>query len=488
MNNNTENIKVNEMSTIAPVKKPVKKPEAEILLDRQLEMKREAKGTDIGLVAVFCAIVLALGILFWAIPDKAYSESEKRSLKQLPEMSVQRVIDDAVRDLKMMTMTETEKKAYREELAKDGRDLVFSDEIGEYFADQFPFRDELRVLKAVCEIGMLKLENNDILFTFDGSLVKKDTVTGQTKNEDGTYRDRNYSDACANIDQNVKYISVMENFISKTDIKLLSAVAGRSIDVRKDSLPGVFPYGSTHADDYWAAYANAVEQYNIKGNIPLRDMLADKVTEGEYVYYKTDHHWTTLGAYYAYCAIIEGYGIEPLPLESFEREVFSDEFLGTTYASAGAALGGKDTIEFFRFEGDTDYTMTIPTGDEITVIDGFYNYKYQSVMDKYSAFLGHDNMTENGGNNPITYITKNNAEGREKMIVIKDSFGHSLAPFLAYHFDLIILDMRYYNGDMSEYYSDPLVTHMLIIYNMETFMNDSNLSRAAGNTVMYFNK
>lgn len=483
--NNMENVKEKvEVKT----KAPAKKPEAEILLDKQLEMGKTARGTDIALVAAFCAIVLALGVLFWAVPDKEYSESEKRSLKQFPEISVQRFIDDTIRDLKMMTMTEEEKKAYSAELAKEGKDLVLADEIGEYFADQFPFRDELRVLKAVCEIGMLKLENNDILFTFDGSLVKKDTVSGQTQNEDGTYRDRDHNDACATIDKNVYYISVMENFLGKTDIKFQSAVAGRSIDVRKNSLPSVFPYGDTHADGYWDAYANAVKEYNIKGTVHLRDMLSEKVDAGEYVYYKTDHHWTTLGAYYAYCSIMEGYGIEPLPLESFEREVFSDEFLGTTYASAGAALGGKDTIEFFRFEGDTDYTMTIPSGSEITVIDGFYNYKYQNVMDKYSAFLGHDNMKDNGGNNPITLLEKKTGEEREKLILIKDSFGHSLAPFLAYHFDLIILDMRYYNGDMSEYLSDGSVTHMLVLYNMETFMNDTNLSKAAGNIAAHFNK
>ena len=72
------------------------------------------------------------------------------------------------------------------------------------------------------------------------------------------------------------------------------------------------------------------------------------------------------------------------------------------------------------------------------------------------------------------------------MILIKDSFGNSLVPFLARHYDLIVLDMRVYTGDMEEFLSDPALSHILVAYNMETFMNDENISNAALRIIPYF--
>ena len=189
----------NDIRVELPAKKPRKKPEAEILLDRQLEMKTKTKKTDIAIIASFCAFILFFGIMFFVLPDKTYSETEKRALKQAPSMTFSRIGEDLKRDLKLMTMTEDEKKAYIAELGSGYK--VFSDEIGDYYADQFPFRDQLRVIKAAVEIGMFKQENNDVVFA-GGYLIKKDSVTGVTQNEDGTFRDRTYEDAAKTIQNN----------------------------------------------------------------------------------------------------------------------------------------------------------------------------------------------------------------------------------------------------------------------------------------------
>ena len=122
-----------------------------------------------------------------------------------------------------------------------------------------------------------------------------------------------------------------------------------------------------------------------------------------------------------------------------------------------------------------------------TKLEAFYNYAYRDVNDKYSAFLGSDNKS-NGGNNAVTLITKTTNEPRRKMIVLKDSFGHSLVPFLAIDYDLIVLDMRYYNGDMSEYLSEPDLSAILVIYNMETFSNNDGPQKAGGCVIGYFNQ
>lgn len=475
-------IKVENPAVEAPVKKPKKKPEAEILLDRQLEMKGKTRKTDIAILASFCAFILFFGVAFFVIKDKDYSETEKRTLTQMPSLSFSRIVSDLKRDLKLMTMTEDEKKAYIAELGADYK--VFSDEIGDYYADQFPFRDQLRVVKAAAEIGMLKQENNDVVFAGE-YLIKKDTVSGVAQNEDGTFRDRTYEDAAETIKSNVHLLAGIEQNLPE-GIDLRTAVAGRTIDVIPETkLPLLFPVEEeTHKGVYWKAYNDQVQEDGVTA-VDLRGLLNQHFKDGEYVYYKTDHHWTSLGAYHAYCEIIRSYGIEPYALDTFTRETYTTSFIGTTYAKAGAAFGGKDTIELFRYDGDTDYTTTIINGAKTTTLQGFYNQdKYRDINDKYGVFIGSDD-TGDGGNNAVTIVTKN-GESRPKMILIKDSFGNSIVPFLARHFDLIILDLRTSSKDFSEYLADPDLAHILVLYNMETFMNDAKISDAAARIIPYF--
>ena len=306
-----------------------------------------------------------------------------------------------------------------------------------------------------------------------GYLIKKDTLSeGKTLDE-----------ALETVDSNLKFIGGMQRFLPE-NVKCLTAVAGRTVDVAESKIPAIFPYSSTNAEAYWLTYNEKAAEYGVK-TVELKDTLKARFDAGEYVYYKTDHHWTSLGAYYAYCEIAKALGDTAKPLDYFERETFSKDFIGTTYAKAGAALGGADTIEFFRYEGDKNYVTEIK--EDGTKLEAFYNYAYQNVNDKYSAFLGSDNKS-NGGNNAVTLITKQSDEQRKKMIVLKDSFGHSLVPFLAIDYDLIVLDMRYYNGDMSEYLSDPDLSVILTIYNMETFSNNDGPQKAGGCVIGYFNK
>ena len=86
----------------------------------------------------------------------------------------------------------------------------------------------------------------------------------------------------------------------------------------------------------------------------------------------------------------------------------------------------------------------------------------------------------------MTLVTDGGAEPRKKLILIKDSFGNSLVPFLARHYDLVVLDMRVYSGDMTEFLGDPQLAHILVAYNMETFMNDENITNAAARIIPYF--
>ncbi len=446
--------------------KKEKIPEAEILLNEQLKIAKKTRSADVICVVLFCVLILSATLAFWIIPDKDYSDEEKRQLQQIPTLTLERMKSDLQRDVSEMFMT------YEEKIEANNRSPVLSDEIASYYSDQFPLRNTLRTLKAASEVLLLKQENNDVIFADDGYLIKKDTVTGQ--NNDGT--DRTSADAIATINKNINIIKALKNYLSDTDTKLITAVPGRTVDVLREKLPSYYPYDDK-VEPYWTAYTQAVQKAEID-TVDLRAILSEH--DDEYVYYKTDHHWTGDGVYYAYVEIMKSLGQTPLDKSHFNIETVSEDFYGTVYAKSGAHFDGGDSIQLYRYAGDENFTTEIVLGDKTQEYKGFYNFKFLDTADKYSIFIGHD---EFGGNNPLTYVTKDTDEPREKLVLIKDSFAHSLVPLLAYHYDLVIIDMRYYQPDGNEnpYIND--LAHqddtaaVVIMENMETFMNDTELQK-----------
>ncbi len=454
-------------------KKQEKIPEAEILLNEQLSIAKKTRGADILSLILFCALIAAAAIAFWIIPDKDYSPEEKRGLQTFPEFTVERFKDDFKRDFSELFMT------YDEKVASGNDSPVFFDEIASYYSDQFPLRNTLRNIKAASEKALVKLENNNVVYGKDSYLIVKDTVTGEEKNSDGTSRDRTEDDAISQIRHNVNVMNAMKMMLSGTDKKFVAAIPGRGIDVLRSKLPSFYPYEDT-VEPYWTAYNDASNKVGLE-TVDLRQTLTEHADNGEYVYYKTDHHWTGDGVYYAYVELMKALGEAPADKSVFRADNVSDEFYGTVYSKSGASFVGGDTLTLYRYDGDENYTTKIVNGTEVQEYSGFYNFKYLDEVDKYSVFIGHDT---HGGNNPLTYVTKNTDEERETLVLVKDSFGHSLVPLLAYHYDLIIVDMRYYepNGTenapfISDFMSRENVVGMLILENMETFMNDKDLQK-----------
>ena len=121
-----------------------------------------------------------------------------------------------------------------------------------------------------------------------------------------------------------------------------------------------------------------------------------------------------------------------------------------------------DTMEFFRFNGDNELICEIT--DTNTRLSGLYDRSYLEKKDKYSTFIG--------GNNARVLIHPKNGEQREKMLVLKDSFAHSVIPFLAAHYDLDIIDLRYYkplvSGNPSVLQLAEDADRVLCLYNLDS--------------------
>lgn len=415
-------------------KRPEKMTEQDKLLDIQFELREKTRIIDILTVAVMLVILYAFAVMIYILPDKEFSEQENRYLQQNPAMSSD--FDGS--------LTERIRAGKFLDRLIDGK---YTAEISDYFADQFPARDFFVGIKGVTEMALLKQENNDVVAARGGYIIKRDDYP-------------NYEAVDNNLDAILKFSPALQ----KMNIPYALAMAGRPVDALGMYLPALFPKSRT--DVLWDHFTSIIAADSYLQYVDLLTPLRLRIN-GEYstdsygggdeqIYYRTDHHWTTLGAYYGYAEIMRSFGIEPQPLESFTVEKVSDAFYGTTWSSAGMKWIKPDTMNYYRYEGDdTDYTTVIE--DTGAQFKGFYDRTYLEKKDKYSSFIS--------GNNACVSVTKtaNPGADRETMLLIKDSFAHSLVPFLAYHYDLVILDLRYYKESVIELVAEREIDRVLIM-------------------------
>lgn len=415
-------------------KKRTMQDDADELFALQMRVADSAKGSDRVGMALFLAFIFVLGALIFIIPDKAFSEQENRALQGLPQL--QSKFDGNL--IERIQAGKFLDKYFSGDFAED---------VGDYYSDQFPARDFFVGLKGVAEIAMLKGENNDVVLGRDGYLLSR----MDNPNVENVLK--NY-DASAAFAERMKEIGVEVTF----------AAAGRVIDIAEDKLPALYPVNVLH-QPWEALNVHAAETQTDMLYLDLCTPLKAASEAGEDVMYRTDHHWTTHGAYLAYVELMTLWGMEPLAESEFSVEVVSDAFYGTAWRNAGMKWIEPDTMEYYRFAGDENYTMTIH--DDGTVMEGFYDRSYLEKTDKYSSFIS--------GNHAYVTVEKNGGEDRERLLLVKDSFGHSLAPFLAYHFDLEIVDLRYYKASTAALARDTGCDRVLMINNMDSLTSAATL-------------
>lgn len=186
-----------------------------------------------------------------------------------------------------------------------------------------------------------------------------------------------------------------------------------------------------------------------------------KENSQEELYFKTDHHMTSKGAYVLYLAFCKEAGIMPELIQNFEEKVVSQEFLGT-FDSKAQILGQEpDTITIFQNKANTDLEKVIYDREETASL---YNEKYLKTKDKYSYFL-------NGNNAKV--IVKTKVKNGKKLLMIKDSYAHNVVPFLCSHYEEIhVVDPRYYYASLSEYAKQNDITEILVLYNYANLVSD----------------
>jgi len=193
------------------------------------------------------------------------------------------------------------------------------------------------------------------------------------------------------------------------------------------------------------------------------------VSCGSNLYYNTDHHWNTHGAYFAYTQICNRMGIVPYQKEYFSQIIASENFRGTSYTRSGlpTTLVNEDTVTIYRYDNDERFIVEYHENEEIR--QGFYDNTALESIDKYSVFLG--------GNYPYLSISDSKNADKEKLLLIKDSFANSVIPFLALHFDIEVIDPRYCNRTfLTEQLERTDIDKTLILVGFETLKQDFLIS------------
>ena len=388
------------------------------------------KTIQLSVLIIFLFLIFAFGFALLITPDQAFSENENRSLRTMPH--------------------------FRWDSLFDGK---YADQINEYFADQFSLRSFWVRQKARISRLLYAGENNGVLLNGEGFFAKRlfDIMQG-----DGSILSQTDM-----IDQKHlrRCFDGVERAANRLSVPLYVMPVGRNIDVLKDR----FNYPTDSSDFLLAEIEN-----ELAPNVELIDTvnpLRARAANGEYVYYRTDHHWTTLGAYASYCEIMKSFGLQDkiVDISSFEREAVSESFLGTLWSKSGMCDTVPDTVELWHLTQDQEFEIQC----DGKILDGFYNRSYIQGKDKYSVFL-------DGTHDVVTITAKESEAPRPVLLLLKDSFANSMASFLALHFDLVLLNLSSGRSDFTDvsamvdqYNAD----RVLICYSIENMLTTDKLCR-----------
>jgi len=360
--------------------------------------------------ALFAAVLGGLSLLNALAPSRVFSQNENRYLQQLPELSLTVLMNGS-----------------------------YTAGLDTYVTDQFAFRDVWVGGKALCERLLGKGSSNGIYFAGDGYLIEMfDELDRKMWERNLGYLER-FSENAATLG--------VPSYVMLTPSASLALA---------DKLPPFAP-----ELDQRALLREAAEV--LPGFVDVGDALA--AHSDEYIYYKTDHHWTSLGAFYAYNAWRVQKGLSEKTIEDYRRETLSTGFYGTTYSKASLYTVEADTITAFEPVAPGQITVEYNNGEIVT--DTLYERSYLEVKDKYSVFLN--------ANQPVVHITTQN-DNDKRLLIIKDSYANAFAQLLLSDYEeIFILDLRYYKQSVKDYMEQNRINEALVLYSLKGFSTDSNL-------------
>ena len=380
-----------------------------------LERKKKDRQNKV-LTGLFLALVFGGTAATFLVPKREFSDRENRALQQFPKASVDSVLNGE-----------------------------FESDYETYLSDQFPGRDGWIRVKTEAELAMGKDEIKNIYFAKDDYLIESHEGSFTTDTAE------------KNIGYLAAFLKSQENRFETG--RITAMIVPNAVEILKDKLPKYAP------DSGESAYLSKIQAaVPVSMWFDASSVLAEH--KDEYIYYRTDHHWTTLGAWYAYQAWAEAKGFSPAPLSDYTVETLTTDFKGTIESKVGVDVV-PDTIQRIMKKDLPAYTPDYNNGQKSS--DDHYDRSYLEEKDKYSVFFG--------GNQPVIRASIKNNSAR-KLLVIKDSYAHCFLPFTFEDFSEVdFIDIRYFNESLKNYLETSDYTDLLFLYNASGFAEDVSLAK-----------
>ena len=367
--------------------------------------------------AIFMTVWVVIVIINFIWPKQVFSEEENRMLATIPRFSFESFVNGD-----------------------------YLNGVNDYINDHFAFRNFYLKLNSWWEIDVMgKKENNGVYIGKDGYLFEKFEYNDNEKE---------------NANTNAEIISDFANKMLEQNVPTYFVLVPNSIYINNDKLPNNVEV--PNQEEIIKQIYGETENTN---NINVIESLK-KENKDKQLYFKTDHHINSDGAYVIYREYCKAANIAIKEIDSFNRVTVSNDFLGTFDSKAQLLNQQPDELFVYKNENNTNVKEAIY--DKQTT-NSIFNEEYLKGKDKYSYFL-------NGNNSRA--IIKTNVNNDKKLLVIKDSYAHIMSQFLCQDYSEVhFLDPRYTNFDYLEYAKENEITDVLFLYNVSTFVQDTNLKK-----------
>ncbi len=354
--------------------------------------------------------VIVIMILNIVIPDHKQSETENRPLQTFPSLNMEHVLS-----------------------GQYGKDL------NTWFSDQFIFRDQNIHVKYLIQKFTGVKEIQGVYLTKRGLIEKTSEVNKKQ------------------LDRNLKAINSFKE--NNPDLKVGFMLAPNAVNIEKDSLPKSADCldQNKQMDDIYNRIDDSIKKIDLRSTLEKH--------KDEYLYYKTDHHWTSLASYYSYQKLASSFKLDKTNKNDYKIYPVADSFEGTLANKTGS-MNIKDEIDIYVPKTKTDYVVT----DESTNKKSrtIYHSEALETKDQYAVFMG--------GNKSLFHINIDN-DSNKHLLLIKDSYANSLIPFLIPEYaSITVIDPRYYFDDYTRLIQNDLITDVLFMYNSNTFVQDTSLA------------
>ena len=372
------------------------------------------------LVILIASITLALSLWTLLAPKKNYSENENRYLEEFPKLNA-----DTLRDASFMKDTET------------------------YVSDHFILRDFFMTVKTIYERMTGRNQVNKIYMCKDGYYIEEYDGLKNTKRIEGAIKRLSEKSTGANVRAVLVPTAVS---IYSEKLPATAKNANQISDIKKIE------------DDLSETFSKINENGGSANFVNVEDALRN--AKDEQIFYKLDHHWTSIGAYTAYREIAKSFGFEPIERNQFDEKIVSTDFKGSFYSKVNDLLAKPDSVVEFESKR---LSLTVKYPDRKIETDKLTADEYLSKKDKYSYFLNNQNS--------FVEVHNSSAQSDRTLAVVKDSYANCMISFLAEHFSTIyVFDTRFYRSKVTDFINENNVSDVLFLYNMHTIDTDTGIN------------